>query len=354
MIKLDTIRPTVSIVCITYNQEKYIQKALDGFLMQKTTFPVEIIIHDDASTDKTKQILKKYKEENGSSIKLELEKNNKFSKGDFSFLDGMFRKAKGKYIALCEGDDYWTDPTKLQQQVDFLDNNKEYSICFHPVKVLFEDNKNLSHIFPDPKVKYKYNLKELLATNFIQTNSVMYRKQKYVDFTPDTLPIDYYLHLYHAQFGKIGYLDKVMSTYRVHKNGVWWESHNNKDRFWKKNWETNLIFYNKILEMYGSNKEYKRIISISIANIFYNLITVDSGSQLPIALKKYPNEAKIAITTLNTQLLELIKTNQLNVNDIDKLSKLINEKNREIAEIKSSRVWKLRNKYAKYFRKKVI
>lgn len=124
--------PLVSICCITYNHASFIRKCLDGFLMQKTTFPVEILIHDDASTDGTEDIIREYAAKYPDRIFPLYEKENKYSQGYAEIIDFFnYERAKGKYIATCEGDDYWTDPLKLQKQVDFMETHPEYSVCFH-------------------------------------------------------------------------------------------------------------------------------------------------------------------------------------------------------------------------------
>ena len=123
--------PLVSISCITYNHEPYIVQALNGFLMQKTSFPFEILIHDDASTDRTADIIREYEKKFPNLIKPIYQKENQYSKGNRSILASfVYPRAKGKYIAICEGDDYWIDENKLQMQVDFLENNPEYGMCY--------------------------------------------------------------------------------------------------------------------------------------------------------------------------------------------------------------------------------
>ncbi len=112
--------PLVSICCITYNHEDFIRDAIEGFLMQKTSFPIEIIIHDDASTDNTANIIEEYANKYPDLFVTILQSENQWSKGGGSiYARFVYPRARGKYIALCEGDDYWTDPLKLQKQVDF-------------------------------------------------------------------------------------------------------------------------------------------------------------------------------------------------------------------------------------------
>ena len=138
--------PLVSICCLTYNHEPYIRQCLEGFLMQKTNFAVEILIHDDASTDKTESILREYKARYPEKIFPLYETENKYSNGYANVIDIAFNysRAQGKYIAYCEGDDYWTDPLKLQKQVDFMESHPEYSICFHRCQHLNTNTGELS------------------------------------------------------------------------------------------------------------------------------------------------------------------------------------------------------------------
>lgn len=124
--------PLVSICCITYNHAQFIRKCLDGFLMQTTNFPIEILIHDDCSTDGTTEIIREYETIYPDLIFPLYEEENQYQHGKAAEIDFYnYRRARGKYIAYCEGDDYWTDPLKLQKQVDFMEANPEYSVCFH-------------------------------------------------------------------------------------------------------------------------------------------------------------------------------------------------------------------------------
>ena len=131
----------VSINCTTYNQEMYIAEAIESFLMQKTTFSYEILIHDDASTDNTREIIKKYEEKYPDIIKPIYQSENKYSKGVKVGYEYNFKRARGKYIALCEGDDYWTDPYKLQKQVDYMEANPDCTLCMHSVDLINGKNQ---------------------------------------------------------------------------------------------------------------------------------------------------------------------------------------------------------------------
>lgn len=232
----------VTIVSISYNHEKYIAQALESFIMQKTDFVFEVIIADDCSTDGTSEIIRRYADKYPEIIKPVFRKQNLGPLNNF--IDAL-SVAKSQYVIYCEGDDYFTDPLKLQKQVDFLDANSECSICFHPVKVIFENAGNTDYIFPQktqhPLVYLKkyMNLDDLLKFNFIQTNSCMYRWRFNGDekieeiFPKNILPGDWFLHLLHAEKGKIGFINETMSVYRRHTGGLWYDSESGS--FWQKN-----------------------------------------------------------------------------------------------------------------------
>ena len=222
--------PLVSIVCITYNHVRFIRDALDGFVMQKTNFPFEILVHDDASTDGTADIVREYEEKYPHLFRCVYQTENQWGKKD-ACKDFLFPMVRGKYVALNEGDDYWTDENKLQKQVDFMESHPDFSVCFHPVTVHWDDNSKPDDIFPSAEMRFDktvLTLDDLLKHNFIQTNTVMYRWRFHTDsfdLIPDgILPEDWYLHLLHAQIGKIGFLPDVMSVYRRNQGGIWTEA----------------------------------------------------------------------------------------------------------------------------------
>ena len=134
------MEPLVSISCITYNHAPYIKQCLDGFLMQKTTFPFEVLLHDDASTDGTTEIIKDYAQKYPEIIKPLYEEENQWIKGRRGSAEFNFPRARGKYIALCEGDDYWIDENKLQMQVDFLEKNPEFGMCYTKARQFYQIN----------------------------------------------------------------------------------------------------------------------------------------------------------------------------------------------------------------------
>lgn len=242
----------VSIVCISYNQEKYITQALDGFVSQKANFDFEAIIADDCSTDSTPEIINEYAKKYPNIIKPVLRKKNV---GVQANLIDALNRATGDYIALCEGDDFWTDPKKLQLQVNFLEKHPDYSLCFHLVKVYFQKGEEAESVFPTSVETMKFTIEELLKNNYIQTNSVMYRKQSYISIPNNILPVDWYLHLYHAQFGKIGFINRVMSVYRRHSGSIWWGTRAPNLSFWEKYAQSRINFYDEIKMLFADRSE---------------------------------------------------------------------------------------------------
>ncbi|SHN72973.1 glycosyltransferase [Desulfovibrio litoralis] len=222
--------PKLQIHCITYNHEKFIADTLKGFVKQKTNFPFEAIVADDCSTDNTRQIISVFADKYPHIIKPVFREKNIGVWGNFVNTADLL---KSQYVAMCEGDDYWTDPNKLQKQVDFLDAHPDCSLCFHPVKVNYDKQNKPDSIFPSDIEVYNFlgnnpisTIDTLLKGNFIQTNSVVYRWRFHTEnmfdvFPCDIMPIDYFMHILHAQKGHIFMLPDIMAVYRKHAGGVW-------------------------------------------------------------------------------------------------------------------------------------
>lgn len=210
--------PLVSIVTVTYNHEPFIVQTLEGFLMQKTNFNFEIVIGEDCSSDRTRQICFEYQKKYPDKIKLIV---SDFNVGPHKNFMRTLQSAHGKYIALCEGDDYWVDLNKLQKQVDFLENNQEYSICFHTVSVLKNGKIERDYM---REVLETTGLKELSHGNYIHTLSVVYRNNLFDKFPEEynLSPIgDYFLHVLNAGYGKIKKFPEIMGVYRIHDSNAW-------------------------------------------------------------------------------------------------------------------------------------
>jgi len=225
--------PVVSIKCLTYNHEKYIADALDSFLMQKTNFPFEIVIHDDASKDRTSDIILEYQRAFPHIVKPIYEKENQYSKGSGIMNRIIDEKITGKYVALCEGDDYWTNEDKLQLQFDAMEKHPEVDICAHAVrKINAESGKALGIISPQ-KESGVISVSRVIAGGggFVGTNSLFYRKKAFDSVFPfrKLLEIDYTLQVQGALRGGMLYLNDCMSDYRFMSEGSWSARYNNED-----------------------------------------------------------------------------------------------------------------------------
>jgi hypothetical protein len=211
----------VSVCMITYNHERYIAQAVESVLAQHTTFPVEIIIGDDCSTDNSRTILQRLAEQHPEKIHLQLAGRNRGANANFVSVFGCCR---GQYVAMLEGDDYWTCPNKLQMQVEALDAHPEWAICFHPASCMYEDGIRGVPVYPHGWTKPVATIDDLFASNFMATSSVVFRNRLFAEFPGwfhRLILGDWPLHFLNAAHGDIGFLPKTMSAYRVHRSGIW-------------------------------------------------------------------------------------------------------------------------------------
>ena len=205
--------PLVSILCATYNQKDFIAQTIEGFLMQKVCFPIEIIIHDDASTDGTAEIVKEYAAKHPDIIKPILQTENQHSKRNPIWKNFIYPAAKGKYYADCEGDDYWTDPNKLQRQVDFLESHLDYSLSTENGTVLYT-NTNVARPFSD-EPEHDVSLEDLLIRRRFPTASAVYRSEFLPEFLQSKQPgFDTAMWAYLSTKGKIHFNPVISSVYR--------------------------------------------------------------------------------------------------------------------------------------------
>ena len=258
----------VSVAMITFNQEAYVEQAIESVLLQQFNFTIELVISDDYSSDNTRNILKKYKEKYPKIINLLLPN---FNQGMHLNFMNTLAACRGQYIALLEGDDYWTSNLKLQKQIDFLDHNINCSICFHKVLCVYEDNSSKSYSFPDKKYSSYTSLEDLFLGNFMSTCSVVYRNRLFEEVPPWYFKLkvgDWPLHIFNAEHGSIGFIDETMGIYRIHQNGVW---------SMKKQADiiVNSIEVLRAIDMYFEYK-YTSIIDFSIANWKFQLFILKS------------------------------------------------------------------------------
>lgn len=216
----------LTVWCITYNQANYIKKTLEGFLMQETTFRYQVVVHDDASTDGTTDIIREYAEKHPDIITPWIESENQWKKGGLPHIINLMntKYRQTKYIALCEGDDYWTDPYKLQKQIDFLEANPKYSMCFHSAIKKYECSA-ISWIDCENIQDRDYSATEIFVNWTIPTASVVCRKEG-LDFYANLEDADkiqnydIFIFLSCAMVGKLRGIHEQMSVYRVQKEGL--------------------------------------------------------------------------------------------------------------------------------------
>lgn len=300
----------LSVCTVTYNQANYIAKTIDSFLMQKTNFKFQVIIGDDCSTDGTTEIIKEYAEKYPEIIKPIFREKN-IGAGNNS-LD-VYNHANTKYIAICDGDDYWTDENKLQIQIDYLEKHPKFVGCFHKSVRKNIVNPEVKDIyFPQAvlkNVKEVYTNKDIQKNYFIETCSIVYRYDKFKDDFVTTYPKkiangDTYMYNYFSLHGNIGYIDRLMSVKTMNDLGVWNSQKQSLD-------EKNIRYAEEIVNLpIVINNLYKRFNKgpvMSVRDSFYRVI--NSAIKLnrnDVIIKivgqywdNYINEDKEIISNLN-------------------------------------------------------
>lgn len=271
----EKIKPLVAIYCITYNHEPYIREALEGFVMQKTNFPFIAVVHDDASTDGTATIIREYTEKYPAIIKPIIENENQYSKHNGSVGKVMKRAVElsgAKYIAMCEGDDYWVDSLKLQKQIDFMEAHPDYSMCFHRISSTgYYQRKD--NAFDSVKTK-EYSAKDLLGKWIVHTSAIVYRSEfmKFIPSHPDFCVGDNVLLATCIHYGKIYAFEDIMGVYRRTDEG--WTLRNRKNHNVLSSTNEQLIKHYKMLNSFFPDlKKYyeKRIIDLVAAQTLCSL-----------------------------------------------------------------------------------
>lgn len=283
--------PKVSVSIITYNHERFIAQAIDSALMQRAGFDYEILIGEDDSSDGTREIVRRYKEQYPDKIRLFLN-----DRKDVIYIDGRptgrwnlvnnLRHARGEYVAWLEGDDYWTCPQKLQRQVDLMESHRDYAFCFHAVMRCYEDEGGRLKVPISSLSRNTYTIRDLLDRNFVTACSVLFRNGLFGEFPAwyYTVPMgDWPLHILNAEHGNIGYIDEFMAVYRVHSGGIR-SSAAPMDK---------LRSYITLLEAVGQHlgPEYRQTLNNSLARCHLNLALA------LLRAKKY-GEARVCLSNL--------------------------------------------------------
>ena len=288
----------LTVLTMTYNHEKYIAECMDSVLAQRTEFPVRHIVLDHHSTDETPAIVAAYAERHPSIRPVILSQRRLYEN-----VMGLFLRCRTKYASLCDGDDYFTDPLKLQRQVDFLERRPHCGLCFHPVSVVHEGGGRPPHVYPPlallPRgVREEYYLADLVQENMIQTNSVVYR-WRFTDglpqwFRPDLNPSDWYWHLLHAEKGKIGFLPEVMSVYRRHRQAVFYTATVSALEHRRKHGMAELLMY-RVVNEHFQNRYFQRLGAMA-NTVFLNFLKLyeEEGNRtlLDQAERNFPEFAR--------------------------------------------------------------
>lgn len=281
--------PLVTIRCTVYNHEPYLRQCLDGFVMQQTTFPFEAIVHDDASTDGSADIIREYAEKYPDIIKPIYETENQWGKGTIKNSMNAVMHPASKYIALCEGDDYWTDPHKLQLQVDFLESHPDYFSTCHFFTIYNEALKeNEPHQFVDDLPLSVFEGREYCTPTleeffysawFTQTLTIVYRKEEFFSDNKRRqykAAYDYIAYYYLMKAGKCALFKDAMGVYRRHQSGIYSGRNSIKwnetalDNYYKlyqlendeRAWKMSCIYYDRVFKSYVRSKSYKKLASL--------------------------------------------------------------------------------------------
>lgn len=216
------VEPVVSVCCTAFNHEKFVGEALDSILNQITDFPFEILIHDDASNDDTVRILKKYQSAYPRIIKPIYQEKNKWQSGIRINPTFNFSRAKGQFIAICEGDDFWLSTDKLQKQISYMLNSPEVSLTFHQSKVL-QENKNKTTFSENYLPEQKFTISDIIENWFIHTQTMVIRLSAIDNmekFFNGVVNVDWSLQLVAAHNGDVVYLSNILGVYRKHHGSL--------------------------------------------------------------------------------------------------------------------------------------
>lgn len=261
----------VSVFCTCYNHENYIRDCLDGFIMQETKFKFEVLVHDDASTDNSMNIIKEYEKKYPDIIKPIYQKENQYSKGIDILTEILPKFAKGKYIAFCEGDDFWTDRHKLQRQFEALEDNPNCSICLHKVRCCTENGKLINKEFPTWDLKRRYNLDHTSILNENVVRKLFWTPWKYPFHTSSYFikkevfktdlgySKDIGLLRKSLLYGDFYYMYYDMSKYRVDSKNSWNDRMKNKSLSWDKEKEWRIQQDHKY-DLFTNNKYHNDIL----------------------------------------------------------------------------------------------
>ncbi len=277
-------KPMVSIICLAYNVKDFIRNAVDGMLMQKTTFPFEILLHDDASTDGTADIVREYAEKYPDIVIPIIQTENQHSKGRGMLQKFVIPLVRGKYVAMCEADDYWTDPLKLQKQFDFLEAHPDYSLCGAKIRQInYSDTTMPDKIVAPLDHTGEVTIEQIFARRELQTFatcSLFYRhsvmQQRPAD---EVFPRrgDRTMVIWLALNGRVWYIDDEVGVYRRARPGSWSETNWYSGNKRKANLFLGYIGTYDQIDNYTDRKYHKNIQTVYVR---YMTLALRNGAKL--------------------------------------------------------------------------
>lgn len=323
----------IMVVIPTYNQEKYIGQAIESVLMQKTKYDFKITVADDCSTDNTQKVIQKYVDKYKDII------IPRYNKVNLGFMDNHIESLssfEAEYVSLLDGDDYWIDENKLQKQVEFLEEHKDYNIAGHRTEVFYENGKIEDVIWPN-KYKETSDFKDLIEGNFIPANSAVYRwqfneKKLKTIFPKNIVPSDYYMHLLHAKTGKIKMFSDVMSRYRRHDEAIWLGTHddNFKDNFNMKYGEKSIKFFEEVEKNFDvAPTKFYEIKRKKMLDLLFTYAKTNRKEEIIKVFDEFGNLACDA-------LCEMIKKCDESNNIKNEINNIKNEINQKISQAQDS------------------
>lgn len=321
----------VSVICTAYNHEKFIKDAIEGVVNQKTNFNYELIVHDDASTDGTASVIREYEEKYPQLIKAIYQKENQYKKRRI-YESILFPIVRGKYIAFCEGDDYWISRDKLQKQIDFMESHEEYSMCMHnAIQLNFEngEEKTLNTFPKTGTYSQEEQIRTGMGTNFPAFASYVIRTkflQGIPDFFYESRTVDYTIRQYYANCGKVYYFEEVMSVYRVKTPSSYMKKISDDQQFYN-NYTLKMIRFFEQFDRY-TNGKYHDILECKIESDYFGFC---------LSIEKEEGISKAITGGLN---LEIIKEcyQRLAVEHVDNSIREMNKKVNSLFIYGTSRV----------------
>lgn len=270
----------VSINCMAYNHEKVIRDALEGFLLQETSFEFEILIGEDCSTDQTRTIIQEYVEKYPDNIKLITSENNVGWKKNS---ERLLKHSSGKYIALCEGDDYWTDPGKLQKQVEYMENHPECSLCFHRARIEDENGRATGEEIRPYNENNNSPIEDIIlgGGGFCPTASLLFPKaliENPPDFIQEAHVGDYPLQMWLASQGEVYYFDEVMSVYRTGVTGSWTNQLHSGDHVIEKKIKAKRADIDLLIEFDDyTNKQFSTVVNHAVSTREFEILILQNN-----------------------------------------------------------------------------